>query len=139
MDVVSEVDPGDVSVICWLDIFRPQRGFPPDFEIVGDAGHPIDRAELRPSWDHTPYLQGHPLRGRICLGDHVKSWLHGDEILAGMRHAMAWTLRVDEAALPDGLAAEDIPHWHDLGLFFDEVARFAAVHGEVRLVFGLTC
>ena len=51
---------------------------------------------------------------------------------------MAGTLRVDEAGLSDDLAAEGIPHWHGLGLFFDEVARLAAVHGEVRLVFGLT-
>ena len=72
------------------------------------------------------------------MGDHVKSWLHGDEIMAGRRHAMAGTLRVDEAGLSDDLAAEGIPHWHGLGLFFDEVARLAAVHGEVRLVFGLT-
>ena len=153
--VVSEVDPGDVSVCCWLDIFRPPRGFPADFEIVDGECHPIDRAALRPSWDRRPFVQGDPSLGHLCLDEHFKSWLHRDEILAGRRHAMAWTLGVDETALPDDVIAEDVLYWQDLGLFFDEVARLvscpgnpqpayfrdrtlAAVDGEVRLVFGLT-
>ncbi len=139
VDVVSETDPGDVSVISWLDVFRPARGLPADFEFVDGEWHPIDRVELRPPRDRQrPYVQGHPRLGHICLGDTMNSWLHGDELLAGRRHAMAWMLDLDEAALPHDLAADDVPHWHDLGQFFDEVARLKALHGEIRLVFGLT-
>ncbi len=137
VDVVSEVDPGDVSVAYWLDIFRPPRGLPADFEVV-DGWHPIDRAELRPRWDDRPYVRGHPLLGHLCFDDHVQSWLHGDEILAGRRHAIAWRFNVDEDRLPDDVEAATIPYWYELGSFFDEVARLVSVHDEVRLVFGLT-
>lgn len=87
------------------------RGLPEDFESV-DGYHPI--ADLRfmdPSrrrWQEA----GAPLA--VDMGDHTRSWLTGEEMLA-------WY----ESADPEGVA-----------YFFNEVARLVAEHGQIRFVFG---
>jgi hypothetical protein len=127
-DVVSEIDACDAPVIYWLEK-QPERGFPPDFEVEGEGRHPISDGNLRPPrYRGERYLKGHPLHGVIHLGEHVQSWLTGDEMLAAVdADLVGW--RSEEGV---------IPGWGNFREFFGEVRRLKALHGEVRLVFGLT-
>ena len=90
------------------------RGLPADFEIVG-GDHPISDIRhafpSRKQW----YKAGEPLV--VWMGDHSRSWLTGEEMLA-------WY----ESAEPKEKEA--------VAYFFDEVARLVAEHGHIRFVFG---
>ncbi len=137
VDVVSEIDPCAAPVNAWPEQYRTPCGFPADFEVVDEEWHPIDGADLRRPLDRgRPYPKGHPTFGRLCPGE-APSWLHADEMLAGVRNAVAWWHGFDESCL-EGVDPEVIPGWPDLRKFFGEVARLVGLHGEVRLVFGLT-
>ena len=71
--------------------------------------------------------------------DHVRSWLHASEIRAAASEQLAfWRTHLAAHAVgSDGAKAAEST-LRRLQKFFDEVERLEALHGEVRLVYGLT-
>jgi hypothetical protein len=56
------------------------RGFPADFEIVGESCHPIASNDIRsPADRNDPFFDDEPMD--IFLGNYAFSWLYADEIL----------------------------------------------------------
>ena len=90
------------------------RGLPPDFSVIDGDLHPSTLDVLK-DWEvSAPDSDG--VMGR-WMGDHSRSWLTADEILA--------------TPPPQSPGDGDV-----LAYFVDEIRRLKAEHGEVRIVFG---
>jgi hypothetical protein len=138
VDLSSDIDPGEWPVNCWLEAQRPHRGWPADFEIVDGTRHPLTHDEVQ-----LPEVQNSPLgiggTKSVVLGQHARSWLHACEILeaseAELAKLRAGAETMYEVQSDADYAAEEL---RDMTDFFNEVNRLVALHGEVRLVFGMT-
>lgn len=92
------------------------RGLPEGFELVDGEYHPISDLKFMDPRRRGWHEDGEPLV--VWMGDHSRSWLTGEEMLK-------WYESANEEEK------------ESVAYFFDEVARLAAEHGQIRFVFGV--
>jgi hypothetical protein len=140
-DMPGEVDPCDLPVREWLRDREDHRGWPADFEVVDGDMHPIANDDIRPPLERGEHFAlAHPYFAHLHMcADHVRSWLHASEIRAAASEQLTfWRTHLAAHAAGSDRAKAAASTLRRLQKFFDEVERLKALHGEVRLVYGLT-
>ena len=103
--------------------------------------HPIANDDIRRPLEHgKQFALAHPYCARLHMcADHVRSWLHASEIRAAANEQLAfWRTNLAADAVGGDRAKVAESTLRRVQKFFDEVERLEALHGEVRLVHGLT-